>query len=420
MDRRGVPAGGHGRPGARVPGDPDNLKVTLPADLARARRRAGRRPAPSRTGIGHDSHPFGPGDGLALGGIDDRRAPRGCTATPTATSRSTPSPTPCSGRPALGDLGRLFPAGDRDAARHRQRRAPASRPRAGRGGRLAARRGGRHDRRRAAAARRPPRRDARRDRRPARLSTDAVNVKASTGNLDGAEGAGRSIARSPRDASRAAADDPPAARHPERRDAAVRAASRRPASASTRCGPTVYGPAHIGNFRSFLFADLLVRHLRWRGLPGDLGHEHHRHRRQDHPGRRGRGHRHRELAERYLERVPRRRDRPAHDDARRPAPGDRAHRPTSSPSSRSCSSGVMPIAPTTARSSSGSPRGRPTGAWRGSIRSSSGSASASRPTSTARTTSATSRSGRARSRASRRGTTASAPAGPAGTSSARR
>jgi len=31
------------------------------------------------------------------------------------------------------------------------------------------------------------------------------------------------------------------------------------------CGPTVYGPAHIGNFRSFLFADVLVRHLRWRG-----------------------------------------------------------------------------------------------------------------------------------------------------------
>ncbi len=32
------------------------------------------------------------------------------------------------------------------------------------------------------------------------------------------------------------------------------------------CGPTVYGPTHIGNFRSFLFADLLVRHLRARGL----------------------------------------------------------------------------------------------------------------------------------------------------------
>ncbi len=32
------------------------------------------------------------------------------------------------------------------------------------------------------------------------------------------------------------------------------------------CGPTVYGPAHVGNFRSFLFADLLVRHLRHRGV----------------------------------------------------------------------------------------------------------------------------------------------------------
>jgi cysteinyl-tRNA synthetase len=32
------------------------------------------------------------------------------------------------------------------------------------------------------------------------------------------------------------------------------------------CGPTVYGPAHIGNFRSFLFADILVRFLRWGGL----------------------------------------------------------------------------------------------------------------------------------------------------------
>jgi cysteinyl-tRNA synthetase len=32
------------------------------------------------------------------------------------------------------------------------------------------------------------------------------------------------------------------------------------------CGPTVYGPAHIGNFRSFLFADLLVRYLRYLGL----------------------------------------------------------------------------------------------------------------------------------------------------------
>jgi len=32
------------------------------------------------------------------------------------------------------------------------------------------------------------------------------------------------------------------------------------------CGPTVYGPTHIGNFRSFLSADLLVRYLRYRGF----------------------------------------------------------------------------------------------------------------------------------------------------------
>jgi cysteinyl-tRNA synthetase len=31
------------------------------------------------------------------------------------------------------------------------------------------------------------------------------------------------------------------------------------------CGPTVYGPAHIGNFRSFVFADLVRRYLAWSG-----------------------------------------------------------------------------------------------------------------------------------------------------------
>jgi cysteinyl-tRNA synthetase len=31
------------------------------------------------------------------------------------------------------------------------------------------------------------------------------------------------------------------------------------------CGPTVYGPAHVGNFRAFVFADLLHRYLRWSG-----------------------------------------------------------------------------------------------------------------------------------------------------------
>ena len=31
------------------------------------------------------------------------------------------------------------------------------------------------------------------------------------------------------------------------------------------CGPTVYNPAHIGNFRTFLFEDLLRRVLRLHG-----------------------------------------------------------------------------------------------------------------------------------------------------------
>ena len=31
------------------------------------------------------------------------------------------------------------------------------------------------------------------------------------------------------------------------------------------CGPTVYSQAHIGNFRAFMFGDLLSRYLRYRG-----------------------------------------------------------------------------------------------------------------------------------------------------------
>ena len=31
------------------------------------------------------------------------------------------------------------------------------------------------------------------------------------------------------------------------------------------CGPTVYNPAHLGNFRTFLFDDLLRRALRLHG-----------------------------------------------------------------------------------------------------------------------------------------------------------
>jgi cysteinyl-tRNA synthetase len=32
------------------------------------------------------------------------------------------------------------------------------------------------------------------------------------------------------------------------------------------CGPTVYGPAHVGNFRAFLLGDIVSRYLRWSGF----------------------------------------------------------------------------------------------------------------------------------------------------------
>ena len=98
-----------GVPVAIVPGDPDNLKVTLPEDLAQARRLAGEGSG-ARVTLGTDSHPFGPGDGLRLGGLLIEAAPRLlghsdgdvvlhalCDALLAATGG--------------GDLGRLFPSG---------------------------------------------------------------------------------------------------------------------------------------------------------------------------------------------------------------------------------------------------------------------------------------------------------------------
>ena len=31
------------------------------------------------------------------------------------------------------------------------------------------------------------------------------------------------------------------------------------------CGPTVYRPPHVGNYRTFIFNDLLHRYLEWKG-----------------------------------------------------------------------------------------------------------------------------------------------------------
>jgi 2-C-methyl-D-erythritol 4-phosphate cytidylyltransferase/2-C-methyl-D-erythritol 2,4-cyclodiphosphate synthase len=93
-----------------VPGDPANLKVTVAADLELAQAAALGRNQP-RYGLGSDSHPFGPRDGLRLGGIEMAESPRlhGHSDGDAALHAV------CDGLLAavgLGDLGRLFPAGD--------------------------------------------------------------------------------------------------------------------------------------------------------------------------------------------------------------------------------------------------------------------------------------------------------------------
>jgi 2-C-methyl-D-erythritol 4-phosphate cytidylyltransferase / 2-C-methyl-D-erythritol 2,4-cyclodiphosphate synthase len=174
-----------------VPGDPSNLKVTEPADLRRVESIvAGAGLA--RVGIGHDSHPFGPGGPLALGGIVIVGAPRlhGHSDGDVVLHALADA---LLGAAGLGDLGRLFPADDRT-------------PRGIASTELLAEVCGRI----AAAGWRPAAIDltivAARPRltehlepmRNAiaallRIDRDAVNIKASTGNLDGSEGAGRGI-----------------------------------------------------------------------------------------------------------------------------------------------------------------------------------------------------------------------------------
>ena len=175
-----------------VPGDPANLKVTVPADLERAAAAIGRPRAGARFGIGQDSHPFGPGAPLRLGGIEIPGAPalHGHSDGDVALHAVADA---FLGAAGLGDLGRMFPAGSETLAGIDSRRL------------LAAVVAQLHD-----AGWRPggidltivgarPRLaahlDAMRDEIAVtlQLASDAVSVKASTGNLDGPEGAGRSM-----------------------------------------------------------------------------------------------------------------------------------------------------------------------------------------------------------------------------------
>ncbi len=193
-----------------IPGEPANLKVTLPDDLARvevalAARRAvlgGRVPAAIdrrsdrhdiRIGFGDDTHPFGPGGPLALGGISIDGAPRlhGHSDGDVALHALCDA---MLGAAGLGDLGRVFPAGPAtppgiaspllvEACLARVR-AAGLRPAAVDLTIVGAR----------------PRLAARLPEMAAAISglldlpIDRVNIKASTGNLAGWEGAGRGIA----------------------------------------------------------------------------------------------------------------------------------------------------------------------------------------------------------------------------------
>ena len=150
------------------------------------------RTAVRRTGIGRDGHPFGPGEPLALGGIVIEGAPRlhGHSDGDVALHAVADA---LLGAAGLGDLGRLFPPGPetpRDIASRdmlgeviRRLGAAGWRPVAldltitGARPRLAGRL------------------DAMREAIAAALGVEvaSVSVKASSGNLDGSDGAGRSM-----------------------------------------------------------------------------------------------------------------------------------------------------------------------------------------------------------------------------------
>lgn len=99
-----------GIPVATVPGDSANIKVTLPGDLALARRLASDGSG-SRVTAGSDSHPFGPGAGLRLGGLLIEDAPRlqGHSDGDVVLHALCDA---LLGACGDGDLGRLFPSGE--------------------------------------------------------------------------------------------------------------------------------------------------------------------------------------------------------------------------------------------------------------------------------------------------------------------
>jgi 2-C-methyl-D-erythritol 4-phosphate cytidylyltransferase / 2-C-methyl-D-erythritol 2,4-cyclodiphosphate synthase len=192
-----------------VSGEATNLKVTVPSDLeqARALLDAGLVPghpaaasrarisASGRIGFGTDSHPFGPGEPLVLGGLRIEGAPRlaGHSDGDVALHAVADA---LLGAAGLGDLGRLFPSGRRTPAGIDSRTLLAS---VADKVRSAGWQPGNVDVTIVAA--RPKLASllpAMGDAIAAAIGVEAaaVNVKASTGNLEGAEGTGRSISAS--------------------------------------------------------------------------------------------------------------------------------------------------------------------------------------------------------------------------------
>lgn len=174
-----------------IPGEAGNLKVTVTDDLVRVEASILGR-VTARVGLGSDSHPFGPGSPLVLGGVVIPGGPRlhGHSDGDVALHAVADA---LLGAASLGDLGRLFPAGPETPAgissaellRHVVEQVAGA-------GLVAAsvdltitgarpRLAGHLDAMRAAIG------------RILGLPEGRVSVKASTGNLSGAEGAGRGV-----------------------------------------------------------------------------------------------------------------------------------------------------------------------------------------------------------------------------------
>jgi 2-C-methyl-D-erythritol 4-phosphate cytidylyltransferase/2-C-methyl-D-erythritol 2,4-cyclodiphosphate synthase len=176
-----------------IPGDPANLKVTLPADLDRVdaalRSTAG---TMVRVGIGQDLHPFGAGSPLILGGVTIAGAPRldGHSDGDVVLHAIADA---ILGAAGLGDLGRLFPAGPETP------RGVASSELLSSVVRKAADAGFLVESLDVTVVAARPRLGSSLVAMTARIAglvgvaDTAVNVKASTGNLAGFEGAGRGI-----------------------------------------------------------------------------------------------------------------------------------------------------------------------------------------------------------------------------------